>query len=91
MLALMISSAMPSLKYLNSGSPLRFANGNTAIDSPSAPSAVGSARAAKASANWAAVANRSAGTLASAFNTTRSSASDTVGRTLRIGGATSTE
>ncbi len=87
----MISSAMPSLKYSNSGSPLRFANGKTAIDSPPSPSVVASSRAVRAAANWAAVANRSAGALASAVNTARSSASVTVGRTLRIGGAMSTE
>src|SRR6266849_5879936 len=56
--ALMISSAMPSLKYSNSGSPLRFANGKTAIDSPPSPSVVASSRVVKAAANWAAVANR---------------------------------
>src|SRR2546425_9127694 len=52
----MISSAMPSLKYSNSGSPLRFANGKTAIDSPPSPSVVASSRAVRAAANWAAVA-----------------------------------
>ena len=85
----MISSAMPSLKYSKSGSPLRFANGKTAIDSPPSPSRVTSSGAFRARANWPAVANRSAGALASAVSTACSRACRTVGRTLRIGGTTS--
>ena len=87
----MMSSAIPSLRYSNSGLALRFANGRTAIDSASPPLGAASSRARTASANWEMVANRSAGTLASAFSTARSNATGTDGRALRIGGGGSIE
>src|SRR5207249_9485465 len=49
--ALLISSAIPSLRYSNSGSPLGFANGKTAIDSASAKITTASSTARTGSAN----------------------------------------
>src|SRR3989441_9680876 len=90
--ALMISSAMPSVKYSFSGSALMLTNGSTAIDFGAlAPAGVpGGVEPleghASAWADWAAVAERSVGALASAFRTAWSSHSATSSRGSRSDG-----
>src|SRR5258705_7297502 len=64
--ALMISSAMPSVKYSFSGSALMFTNGSTAIDLVLAAAWAGACSACE---SCAAVGKRSAGSFASAFFT----------------------
>src|SRR6267143_1636340 len=64
--ALMISSAMPSVKYSFSGSALMFTNGSTAIDLVWAAAWAGACNACD---SCAAVLKRSAGSFASAFFT----------------------
>ncbi len=90
----MMSSVMPSLKYSFSGSVLMFSNGSTATDlveevisstmACAAPTAIAVvAEVPKASANCAAVENRSAGSVAIAFLTAASTASGTSSRKVR--------
>ena len=88
----MISSAIPSVKYSFSGSALMLTNGSTAIDfgavavtTGTAPGGVAPA-GLSAWANWAAVANRSAGSFASALMTACSTQGGTASRTERSGG-----
>ena len=70
--ALMISSAMPSLKYSFSGSVLMFANGSTAIEVGALPPPAAGAGGESASRKRAIVANRSAGSRAMAMYTAAS-------------------
>ena len=80
----MMSSVIPSAKYSFAGSGLKFVNGSTAID-------LGLGRTARgwvsASANAAAEANRSAGTVASALSRACSTPPGTVARRRRTPGA----
>src|SRR5438093_685466 len=90
----MISSAIPSVKYSFSGSALMLTNGSTAIDLAAAapvpwvgdPGGVVTPGAFRAWANTAAVACRSAGSLASAFNTACSTQAGASARKPRNGG-----
>src|SRR2546425_458559 len=95
--ALMISSATPSVKYSFSGSALMLTNGSTAMDLAwlvCGPALAGIAPGGvvtpsegfKACPNSAAVANRSPGSLASAFITTCSTHSGTLSVRLCRGG-----
>src|ERR1041384_674196 len=91
----MISSAIPSVKYSFSGSALMLTNGSTAIDLAAAaapvpcvgdPGGVVTPGAFSAWANTAAVAWRSAGSLASAFITACSTQAGASARNPRNGG-----
>src|SRR2546426_11206378 len=80
----MMSSVIPSAKYAFSGSGLRFVNGSTAMDLGPGRTAPG---CASASANAAAEANRSAGTVARALRRACSTPPGTVARRRRTPGA----
>ena len=87
--AVISSSVIPSLKYSFSGSALALTNGSTAmvrasrmVPAPAAGMTSGTG-ATSASANSVIVAKRSAGDLASARSSARSTASGTFGRRTR--------
>ena len=91
--ALMISSAMPSVKYPFSRSALMSANGSTAIDFGAAAGftvvwspGVDTFGQTSALANSPEVGNRSRGSFDSAFVTASSISSGTLGSTLRSDG-----
>ena len=79
----MTSSVIPSAKYAFSGSGLRLVNGSTAMDRGRRRTA---ADWVSASANAAAVANRSTGSVASAFRRACSTPAGTGARSRRTPG-----
>ena len=87
------SSVMPSLKYSLSGSPLALVNGSTTIPRPQAatdtPTEAPAAGVCSAVTNSAALARRSAGSLASARTSARSTCGGASGRAARSGGGAS--
>ena len=86
--AVISSSVMPSLRYSLSGSPLALANGSTAMPRPHAATDTPPPRdagACNAATNSAAVARRSAGSLARARARARSMWTGASGRDARKG------
>ncbi len=86
---LMISSVIPSLSTSSSGRPLELVNGRTATERASAAASGSAAAERSASANPCRVWNRSAGALASARMTARTTLTGASGRTVPSGGTES--